>query len=140
MDPSTLLRDVSDAYRSVKILAIEATILTESGDENASHRGEQRVRFFYAAPDRMRYEPCGKDGIIEVADGKLLHTTSGRRGFGGGLRYNTIPVSQMHRLPHLFRPDFPVSNGDAAFLFQGIEERVTAAQILRDEDGCTPSS
>jgi hypothetical protein len=42
----------------------------------------------------------------------------------------------MHRLPHLFRPDFPFSGGDEPFLFQGIEERVTAAEILRDEDGC----
>lgn len=42
----------------------------------------------------------------------------------------------MHRLPHLFRPDFPFAGGDEAFLYQGIEERVAAAEILRDEDGC----
>ena len=61
MDPLTLLRDVSDAYRSLKSLAVEAAILTESGDETSNQRSEQRVRFFYSAPDRIRYEPCGKN-------------------------------------------------------------------------------
>jgi len=136
MDALTLLRDVSDAYRRLESLAVEAAILTESGDENSSQRGEQRVRFFYAAPDRMRYEPCGKDGIVQVADGRQLHTTFGGKRFGGGPRYRRIPFAEGHRMPHRFRPDFPFAGGDEAFLYQGIEERVSAARILRDEDGC----
>ena len=41
----------------------------------------------------------------------------------------------MHSLPHVFRSDFPLTN-DGTFLFQGIEERVADARILRHEDGC----
>jgi outer membrane lipoprotein-sorting protein len=55
----TLLREVSVAYRSLKTLVLEAAIITESGDENSSQHSEQRVRFYYAAPDRIRYERCG---------------------------------------------------------------------------------
>jgi hypothetical protein len=136
MDALTLLRDVSDAYRSLKTLAVEAAILTESGDENSSQRSERRVRFFYAGQDRMRCEPCGKDGIVQVADGKQLHTSFGGQPFRRGPRYSSIPAAEMHGLPHLFRPDFPFAGGDEAFLYQRIEERAAAAQILRDEDGC----
>lgn len=134
MDALTLLREVSEAYRSLKYLAIEVALLTESGDENSSHRREDRVRFFYSAPDRFRYEPCGKNGMIQVADGQQLHTVPARHRFGHGLRYSSVPVSEMGPLPHLFRPDFP-GNGQA-FLYQGIAERVAAAEILREEDGC----
>jgi hypothetical protein len=56
MDALTLLRDVSDAYRALQSLSVEATISTDSGDENSSQQSEQRVRFFYAAPDQIRYE------------------------------------------------------------------------------------
>jgi hypothetical protein len=42
----------------------------------------------------------------------------------------------MHQLPHLFRPEFPLAGGEPPFLFPGIEERVTGAQILREESGC----
>jgi len=116
MDALALLRGVSDAYRSLKNLAVEATILTESGDENSNQRSEQRVRFFYAAPDRIRYEPCGKNGIVQVADGRQLHTGFGSHQFGGGPRYSSVPAAEMHRLPHLFRLDFPFGGGDEAFL------------------------
>ena len=137
MDALTLLRHVSDAYRSLKTLAIEATVITDSGDENSSQRSEQRLRFFYAAPDRFRYERGGKNGTIQVADGKQLHTTfSGPRMLGGGPRYGSVPILQMPQLPHLFRSQFPLGGGDEAFLFQGIDEHVVAAQILRDEEGC----
>jgi hypothetical protein len=138
MDALTLLGHVSDAYRSLKTLAIEATIITESGDENSSQRSEQRLRFFYAAPDRIRYERGGKHGTVQVADGKQLHTSFGvpRRSLGGGPRYSSVPLSQMPRLPHLFRPQFPLGGGDEAFLFQGIDEHVVAAQILREDEDC----
>jgi hypothetical protein len=135
MNAMTLLREVSDAYRSLKSLAVEATILTESGDEDSSQRTESRVRFFYSAPDRIRYEQPGSHGMLQISDGRELHT-SFRTGLAGQPRYNSIPTSQMQRLPHLFRPDFPVAQGDAACLWQGIEQRVTAAEILRSEDGC----
>ena len=137
MEALTLLQEVSDTYRGLKNLAVEAAIVTESGDENSSQRSEHRVRFFYAAPDRIRYEPCGKEGMLQVADGQQFHTIFGHQRFGQGPHVSSVPVAQMHRLPHLFWADFPFSGGGGeAFLFQGIDERVAAAQILRDEDGC----
>jgi outer membrane lipoprotein-sorting protein len=137
MDALTLLGHVSNAYRSLKNLAIEATIITESGDENSNQRNEQLVRFFYATPDCIRYERGGKKGTVQVADGKQLHTSfSGHRGLGGGPRYSSVPLSLMPRLPHFFRSQFPLGGGDEAFLFQGIDEHVVAAQILREEEGC----
>jgi outer membrane lipoprotein-sorting protein len=136
MDGLELLREVSEAYRKLKSLAIEAAIVSESGDENSNQRGEHRVRFFYEAPDRIRFEPCGKNGIVQVADGDRLHTLFRTPQSQGGPRYGSIPVAEMRRLPHLFRPECPFSGGDEAFLFQGIDERVTATEVLREEDGC----
>ena len=69
MDGLELLREVSDAHRKLKSLAIEAALISESGDENSNQRGEHRVRFFYAAPDRVRFESCGKKWYGPVADG-----------------------------------------------------------------------
>jgi len=117
-------------------MAIEAVLVNETGDENSSQRGEQRVRFFYAAPDRIRYEPLGGHAIVQVADGMHLHTLMGHRGFPGGRRYLSGPAAKTQDLPHLFRPEFPLSGGNEPLLFQGIDERVTSAEILREEDGC----
>lgn len=102
MEALTLLREVSDTYRGLKSLAVEAAIVTESGDENSSQRSEQRVRFFYAAPDRIRYEPCGKERMLQVVDGQQFHTIFGHQRFGQGPHVSSVPVAQMHRLPHLF--------------------------------------
>jgi len=136
MDALTLLREVSDAYRSLRSLSVEASILTESGDENFSQHSEQRVHFLYAAPDRIRYERFGKNGIVQVADGKELHTSFGGRRFAGKPHYSSVPAANLPRLPHLFQPDFPFGVADEVFLYQGIEQGVVAAQILRHEDGC----
>jgi outer membrane lipoprotein-sorting protein len=136
MDAIALLRDVSDAYRALTTLAVEASVVTESGDENSNSRSEHRVRFLYAAPDRVRYKPLGDQGIAQVADGEFLHTAFGGRGFRGGIRYTKIPVRRNFRLPHLFRPDSPIAGGDEPYLFIGIDERVRAAEHRRDEDGC----
>ncbi len=136
MDALALLRDVSESYRALTTLAVEVSVIAESGDENSSSRNEQRVRFLYAAPNRVRYEPLGNRGVAQVVDGESQHTTFGGRGFRGGVRYTRTPIAQMHRLPHLFRPDFPLAGGDEPYLFIGIDERVTAAEHRRDEDGC----
>jgi hypothetical protein len=137
MDALTLLREVSEAYRGLQSLELEAALIQESGDENASQRSERRVRFFYAAPNRFRYEPCGKGGTLEVADGKHLYTTFtaffGRRSIRHP-SYTRVPVSEMGPRPHLFNPEWPVCG--EAFLFHGIDERVATAGILREEDGC----
>ena len=136
MDALTLLREVSDAYRSLRSLSVEASILTESGDENFSQHSDQRVHFLNAAPDRIRYERFGRNGIVQVADGKELHTSFGGGRFAGKPRYSSVPAAKIPRLPHLFQPDFPFVVADEVFLYQGIEQGVVAAQILRHEDGC----
>jgi hypothetical protein len=134
MEALTLLRDVSDAYRNLRSLAVEAVIANESGDENSNQRNEQRVRFFYEAPDRFRYEPCGREGVVQVSDGKQLHNCFLRRGlFEGGPRYHSMLVNPALRLPHSFDANMPSA---AAFLYSGICERVAAAEILREEEGC----
>lgn len=98
MDAALLLREVSSAYRELKSLAIEAVLVTESGDEDFRRREEQRVRFSYEAPDRMRYEPCGKTGTVEVNDGEHLHTCFLLHGPGGGARYYRTPIAEMRWL------------------------------------------
>jgi hypothetical protein len=137
MNGLTLLHEVAETYRNLKSLTLQAAIVTESGDETASQRGEQRVRFFYSAPDRIRFEPCGKTGLIQVADGKQLHTCfAGSRHFARQERYTRVPLGQAGPLPHLFQPEFPsVSGGGEAFLFQTIDSRVLAADVLREEEG-----
>jgi len=138
MQALALLGEVSEAYGGLETLAVEAALISESGDENANQRSESRVRYFYAAPDRVRYEPCGKDGIFQVADGSRLQNCFSHP--HGRKQCTSIPVSEMLRLPHLFRPDSPIAGGDEAFLFQGIHERVVSAEILRQEEGCYVAS
>ncbi|MGO9258294.1 MAG: LolA family protein [Bryobacteraceae bacterium] len=139
MDAWTLLREVSEAYRSLKSLALEAALIDESGDENTNQRSERRVRFFYAAPNRIRYEPCGKRGILQVADGEQLHTLQtsfpSRPAGIARQRYTSVPIAEtVPPLPHRFNPEWPASA--EAYLFQGIDERVVSAEILCQEDGC----
>jgi hypothetical protein len=136
VDALTLLREVSEAYGRLQSLAIEATLVSESGDEDSNQRGEQRVRFFYAAPGRIRYESGGRHGQVQVSDGRLLHNVFSGHPGDRRPRYTSVPVDQMHCLPHQFRPDFPFAGSDAAFLFQGIDERVGEAKMLGDEAGC----
>jgi outer membrane lipoprotein-sorting protein len=133
MDAVVLLREVSGTYRGLKTLAVEATIRTESGDENDSHQSEHRARFFYADPNLIRYESCGKGGPLQVVDGKYAHHIVGGPRIHQP-RYTCVPVAEMHWLPHRFRADFPMAG--ESFLYQGIDERVAAASILREEDGC----
>ena len=127
MEALTLLHEVSEAYRSLKNLALEAVYSTESGDENANQRNERRVRFFYGAPNRLRYEPCGKVGMIQVADGEQLHTLTFNPLLGGP-ECGSVPLSADGPLPHVFQAQVP-----EAFLYQGVDEGVTEARILRDE-------
>jgi len=131
MDGLTLLREVSEAYRSLQTLALEASFIDESGDEDSSNRSERRVRFFYAAPNRFRYEPASRRGIFAISDGETVH-----RIFGGpqGKRHTSHPLAQSPRLPHRFNAQWPTQS--EAFLFDGIEEGALSADIAREEDGC----
>lgn len=132
MDAMALLREVSEAYRSLQTLELEAALIQESGDENAGQRSERRVRFFYAAPDRMRYEPCGRGRVFEMVDGFQLHRVLTH--LRGQQRYTSVPIAEMGRFPYLFDSKWPVH--EEVFLFQGIGERMISAEIVRQEDGC----
>ena len=140
MNALTLLHEVAEAYRALTFLEVEALHVTESGDEDSSQRGQQRLRFAFAAPDRFRFERCGKPGFLTVADGEYQHTRFPKPPHIPGTdMYNRNRISDMPeqmRLPNSFRPEFPFSGGAEAFLFPRIQERVTEASILREEEGC----
>jgi hypothetical protein len=63
----TILGEVSDAYHSLKNLAVEAAILAESGDEKFCQSSEQRVCFYYAALDRIRYQKVWQERNHPIA-------------------------------------------------------------------------
>ncbi len=132
MDALVLLSRVSEAYRKLRSLEAEATIIHESGDEYASQRNERRVRFFYSAPDRMRLESPGDRCRVQVCSGMKAHTVFG--GPMGRQRYTRMPVNPS-RLPHSFRSDIPLGGGNEPFLFTHISEQVSEAEMLPDEDG-----
>jgi len=93
------------------------------------------VRFFYAAPDRLRSELRGRAGILQVADGTHLHTCFARGWHPGGRpRYTSMPISDTSFLPHFFNPQWPVQA--EAYLFARIGEQAVSAEIQRHEDGC----
>jgi hypothetical protein len=61
MDAMTLRREVSQADRDLQTPALAASLIDVSMGKSANQRGERRVRFHYAAPARMRYEPGGPE-------------------------------------------------------------------------------
>jgi hypothetical protein len=132
MDAITLLHEVAATYRNLQTLTLTATLIQESGDEEANQRSQRRVHFAYAAPDRMRCQTGGPMGVLTVADGKDLHTCFGRP--FNGPRYHSVPISETGPLPHLFQPEF-ASSGET-FLFPEIDQFVVRSEILREEDGC----
>jgi outer membrane lipoprotein-sorting protein len=134
MDAIALLNQVSDAYSRISTLSIEATVINESGDEDENQRSEHRVRFLYAAPDRVPYEPLGSRGVLTVCDGTQIHTLFRHRGPMKGPHYSGVPASS-RPLPHSFRPDLPSGGNNDAFLFTRVNEQVKEAEMLPDEDG-----
>jgi len=135
MDVIALLNQVSDAYSKVRTLTIAAIVVSESGDEDDNQRNEHRVRFLYAAPDRVRYEPQGSRGVLTVCDGKQIHTLFRHKGPMMAAHYSSVPASSQP-LPHSFRPELPAGGNNEAFLFTRVNERVQEAEMLPDEDGC----
>jgi hypothetical protein len=135
MDAGTLLRNVADVYRRLQALSLEASLLNESGDEDESQTSQTRVRFCYAAPDRLRYEPCGKTGVTHVADGTWLHNLFVGPGHFGPPRYRRVRLAEAPCAPHRFNPEIPFAS-DPAFLFADIDRRVVEARHIRDEGDC----
>ncbi len=135
MDGMDLLREVSEAYRGLQTLALQVALIDETGDENAGTRSERRMRFFYGAPNRIRSEPCGKAGIVQVFDGQHLYTSQPESWFGPA-RYSAVPFAAVRRLPHLFRCDHPFAGAGQSLLFQGIDEHAESAELAGEADGC----
>jgi len=134
MDAITLLHNAAATYRDLRTLTIEATLIHESGDENANNRSEQRARFWYAAPRQMRFETGGLPGTLQVADGTELHDCHLFPHMPGGSRYTSHSLSKRDPLPHVFNPQIGVVND--AFLYPDIDQYVVASEVLREEDGC----
>src|SRR5580658_4142707 len=136
MDAFALLTNVSRTYRNLEGLAIEARIVTESGDEDSGHRSQLRAIFRYARPNRFRYEQGGHRGMVQVADGSQVHTCFNRGPMGRGPRCHSVPVLPGRPLPHLFGPAMPPGVGNEPFLFDAINEQVVSAEVIREEHGC----
>ncbi|HYP08080.1 MAG TPA: hypothetical protein VER03_17745 [Bryobacteraceae bacterium] len=136
MDGFPLLRQVAEAYRNLKTLSVEAVILTEQGDEDSSSTQRQRFRFFYAAPNFIRFERLGPSGVTVIADGVTLHTLMRFSPMRGIPRYTAVRMAEMAWRPHAFRPEFSFAPSDA-LLFDRIAENVTRAEIVREEEGCS---
>ena len=133
MDALTLLHEVSTAYRILHTLSLEATIITESGDENANSRNLQRIRFFYTHPNLLRFEALGKLGTTQIVDGQHLHTMFRRRHIAPGPQHSSMPLPELPDLPKFYRSDLPHTD---PLLFHQIDQHVATAEILRQEDGC----
>jgi outer membrane lipoprotein-sorting protein len=135
MDAMRILAEVSDAYRRLRTLSVTATHLIECGDDNSGTSSHTRMRFLYAAPDRIRFEQLGRSGLLQVADGQNVHTVFPRLPLDREPGYSSMPASRMPFIPHSFHSEFPLS-GDAVFLFAGIEEKVESTEVVRQEQGC----
>jgi len=112
MDALTPLQEVSSAYRILHTLSLEATIVMESGDENANNRNLHRIRFFYTHPNLLRFEPFGKNGTTVIADGHQLHTTFRRQHMPPGPQHSSIPLTERFKPRLTFERRLTFSEGD----------------------------
>src|SRR6185312_7137053 len=136
MDAFALLTSVSQTYRNIESLALEALVINESGDEDSRNRSQARIVFKYAAPSRLRYEQGGRRGMVQVADGRRMHTCLNRGPMGRGPRCHSVPMAPERPLPHVFRSDLPSGGGNVPFLYQAISEQVASSEVVREEHGC----
>ncbi len=123
MDAMTVLDNVAATYRGLRTFAADVRAITESGDEGSSHRSEARISVLHVAPDRVRIEQPGRQGVIDIADGVHLHHY-----IAPMKRYVKLPVDPGAPLPGFFRPEFP--GGGSDFLFHRIAERVLEARVI----------
>jgi outer membrane lipoprotein-sorting protein len=127
MDAKTLLQQVAEHYENLKSLAVEIISITETGDDDSSHRAQQRVSGLFVAPDKLRIEQRGEHGSIAVTSGIDIHSYS----FLSKAYSKTSIAGQRQLLGH-FQPEFPVV-GDSIFLFGRIADRVVDAEVLPEE-------
>jgi outer membrane lipoprotein-sorting protein len=133
MEGANLLQAVSDAYRNLGSLRVEALISSESFDDGCRSYNEQRVRFAYTAPNQVRLEHPRRPSRLTISDGHNLHTFFDRLGPNNEGRYSKVPVPERKNLPGMFQAEYPYAQGQQAFLFDRIGERVASTEIRQSE-------
>jgi hypothetical protein len=129
MEAQAVLESVARAYAGLKTLSVEILSVTESGDETSSNRGEHRTKAWFEAPDKVRIESSGRNGMVLVTDGADLHTF-----FAMPKRYSKSPAMSRTFVPGLFRPDHAsLAATPPPFLFSRIADKVTSAEILAED-------
>lgn len=127
MNAKTILEAVAETYAKLTSFEVEVLSTTESGDEDAFERRIQRSRAFFVAPDKVRIEQTGRNGIVTVTDGVDVHHY-----FRGPKQYSTFSAQPGQLFAGSFRPDLPLAGG-TIFLFNRIAEKASKAEILREE-------
>jgi hypothetical protein len=129
MEAMAVLESVAQAYAELKTLTVEMRSTTESGDETSTSRGEHRTKAWFEAPDKVRLETSGRNGMVLVTDGVDLHTF-----FALPKRYSKSPGFPRKFVPGQFRPDHAsLGATPPPFLFSRIADKVVSAKVL-DED------
>jgi hypothetical protein len=128
MDARALLDSVAAAYGELESLQGEALSIGQTEEEGWSQRTEARLKFYYAAPGRIRVEQPGRLGSVMVSDGAELKSF-----FAPHRRYFRHPAPPPDELPGVFLPELPMAGGHGPFLFGTIGRRVLEAELARDE-------
>ena len=128
MDARALLDSVAAAYGALETLQGEALAISQSEEEGWSQRTEARLKFYYAAPGRIRVEQPGRMGSVMVSDGIELKSF-----FAQHRRYFRHPAPPPDQLPGVFLPELPMAPGHGPVLFGTIGQRVLEAELRSDE-------
>ncbi len=130
MDARAILENVARAYSGLTTLSLEIISETESGDEASSSRGSQRTKAWFEAPNKIRIEQNGRNGMLIVTDGADVHSY-----FTHAKRYSKRPHPPEF-LPGAFKPRHAVFGGPPPFLFSRLAENVASVNLLEE----TPDS
>jgi outer membrane lipoprotein-sorting protein len=131
MEAIAFLETVAQTYANLKSLSVEMRSIIESGDETSSSRGEHRTKAWFEAPDKVRIESSGRNGMVLTTDGMDLHSF-----FTLPKRYSKSPAFSRKFVPGLFRPDHAsLGATPPPFLFSRIADKVTSADISAGEPG-----
>jgi len=124
-----VLESIARAYAELKTLSAEIVSVTESKDDGSSSRGEHRTKVWFEAPDKVRIETSGRNGMILVSDGVELHTF-----FALPKRYSKSPAFARKFVPGEFRPEHAsLGATPPPFLFSRIADKVVSVEVLAEE-------
>ena len=130
MDARAILENVAHTYARLKTLSVEITSETESGDEASSNRGSRRARAWFEAPDKIRIEQSGQNGMLIVTDGAQVHSYAAHLN-----RYFKRPLPPEF-LPGVFQPRHALFGSPPAFLFSRVAETISSVELIEE----TPDS